>query len=719
MIADQKAIQDMQPSDLETLYTEAYEPDKRIFSEMRTNLQLISGEHYVKEGSRFWNRIRDDKQLTNEQRLKLTKNHIQRVTKIYRNQIESASPEVAIVAAIENDLSSQKAAELNYSYWQYVKECENVEEKRSLWIKNFIEIGEVCVKIFWQPDAGKVVGYEPEMEPSDPNDPESDLAMKLDEQGNPIASDNAVWGGKLSIDTFEAYMLRRDPSVRTMDESPYLILGKVVSNKAVQAMLGDDREKIKKLQDTPQNEWTIFDNNTNTYRAGQNQVLVKEIYWRPAPSIPKGYYYIYTSSFIISQGELPGGIFPIITSGFDEQTGNPRCHSVIRHIRPPQLEINRCASKMAEHQITLGDDKVLMPANAKLGQGSLLPGIRVTTFTGPPPTIMAGRSGEQYMGYLEAQISELYTLANLPEVVEDQPDSSDPYTNLMRSYRFKKKFEIYGAKFERFYKRVVETSLAIAKVSISDAELIQCVGKNETINIPEFKSTSDNHYRIKVQPRSDDIETQFGKQLVINHAMQYVGSQLDKSDIGQLMRNSPWLNDEKMFQKFTQPYDRVKNDILALDRGIPRSVRPFDDHDYIIGHLTMRMSQPDYEYLDPRIQQLYDAKLADHEQAKAIQMQQIQRAQSGFIPSGGYMVTCDLYTPTPTAGNPNSVSRIRVPSEALDWLIKKLQDQGNAMQSLLENPPGAVQQIAQMMPSNGAPPQPQPQPQAVGGQNAQ
>ncbi len=120
-----KEVSALAVSDLESLYLDGEECDKSIFAEMRTNLQLVAGNHYVREGSKFWNRIRTDKQLSSEQRIKLTKNHIQRVTKIYRNQIESFAPGVAITAANQDEFNDQKAAELNKSYWEYIKRCEN------------------------------------------------------------------------------------------------------------------------------------------------------------------------------------------------------------------------------------------------------------------------------------------------------------------------------------------------------------------------------------------------------------------------------------------------------------------------------------------------------------------------------------------------------------------------------------------------------------------
>jgi hypothetical protein len=698
----EKLPQEMTVDDLNRLYTEGEECDKRLFAEMRTNLQLVAGEHYVREGSKFWNRIRNDRQLTNEQRLKLTKNHIQRVTKIYRNEIESASPGVQIIAANESELSDQKAAELNDAYWQYLVECENLHDKRAIWAKNYVEIGEVCVKVFWDQQAGNKIGVEPAMV----EDAEGNMVEQRDEMGNVLASDKPVYGGTVKFETFEGYNVRRDKDARTMEESPYIILSKLVPNKRLRTHIKDE-VTLRKFDAAPLNEFTVYDNNTGMYKSSSGQSLVKEAYWRPSPLLPNGYYQIYTDTVVLSEGELPYGIFPVIHEGFDDQTGNPRSHSIIRHLRPAQVEINRAASKMAEHQITLGDDKVWVPATAKVNQGAMLPGIRVNTYTGmKPPEITAGRAGDQYLGYMESQVNELYKLAHLPEYVEDKPQSQDLYTNLFESYKHKKKFSVYGQKFERFLIRVAKTALEIAKKSISDHDFIQAVGKNEYINIPEFKNTKELQYQIRVKPQSDDIESQFGKQLTLNHMIQYIGPNLDKEDIGQMLRLSPFVNEDLMFKKFTQRYDRLVNDILALDRGEPRPIRKYDDHKYIIQGLAARMSEPDFEHLSPQVQELYNETIALHEQAEAQALLEMQRAQSGFIPSGGYLVACDFYVPDPK--NPQSSKRLRLPSEAISWLIDKLKTQGTNFEKLLNMPVGVGQDIGRMLSGMGAGEQAQP-----------
>lgn len=714
--------------DLEKLYLDAEQCDKRVFAEQRTNLQLVAGEHYVREGSRYWNRIRDNKQLTDEQRLKLTKNHIQRIIKIYCNAITSASPGVAVEPKDEKSLQHQKAAELHYAVVQDWKESLHLEEKIEEWVKNFFEIGEVATKVYWENDDGHIMGYEAmveedagigqsgaeddmlaeEIEEHDDDDGRGDdiepEPQEQEDDSEQIDEGKPVYSGKLCMETIYGYNLKRDPDVGSMHDSPYLIYSHMTALSSMRARL--DEEDFKKLQQSTSYEYTVFDNNTGSYRNTKNQVLIKEIFFRPNPKIPKGYFYIYNSHQKLAEGELPFGFFPIIYEACDQQTGNARGHSIIRHVRPNQVELNRCASKVAEHQITLGDDKVYIPSTSKMVQGSMLPGIRVNTYSGQAPMVTPGRTGDQYLPYMAATIDEMYKLAELDEINQQMDPQTDIYSLLYRNLRYKKKFSHYSDKFERFLVRVVELGLKITKSCIPDEALIPAIGKSEYINVPELKNADDLCHRVKVQARADDIESQMGKQLTLNHFLQYAGSNISRQDIGMAMRVSPFLNKEEMFKDFTLDYDNITNDILALDRGTWREPGRFDDHKYVCKKLSTRMKQADYEFLSPQIKQNYDKKLMMHETFIKQQAQELAAAEAGFIPSSGYLVAMDYYVTEP-GGDPNKTKRVRVPSESVAWLLDKLQKQGSQLSDLTTLSGGVQHDIAGMLPKGNVPPKPQ------------
>lgn len=676
-------------SDLEELYTESEACDKKIFSEMRTNLQLVAGEHYVREGSRYWNRIRDAKQLTDEQKIRLTKNHIQRVTKRYVNQIQSMVPGVAALPKDERDMHHQKQAEMHHSVIQHWK-TEGFDDKKDEWSKNFFEIGEVAVKVFWETNAGCIVGYKPKTEVDPETEEETPV---LDDFGSQVPGD-PVYGGQLMFETIPGFMLKRDPAVGAMRESPYLIYSKMIAKSVLRTKL--DKEQYTEVQKGSSFEYTVFDTNTGTYRNMKDQVLYKEIYFRPCPMAPEGFFYHFTSSSIIAQGKLPGGHFPIEFQACESQTGNPRGISPIRHIRPCQVEYNRASSKCAEHQIVLGDDKLILSSTSRLSQGATLPGIRSFSVTGAAPTLLPGRTGDQYFPYLTMQKEELYELADMDELNEDTTPQTDIYTQLYRSVSQKKKYTIYAKRFESFLTRVTMLGLKITKLSAHEEAIIPMIGKSEVVNMAEFKSANDLSYNVKVEPRSDDIESQFGKQIVMNHVMQFAGNSLEKEDIGKLLRVSPFLNNETAFEDFTADYDSAVNEILALDRGQLPPGRPSDNHEYKIKRLNARMDKPDFDLLPPNVKNNFAVKLKEHEDLAAQKLAAIKAAEAEYIPSGGYQVACDLYV-SPDPKNPQATKRVRVPSEALSWLIAQLNTQGSAIDELKTMPGNVLQDLSQRL----------------------
>lgn len=675
--------------DLNREADEAKSCDKDLRSEQRTNIQLVSGDHYNRYGSRYWNRLREAKQVSPEVRLRLTKNHIGKITKIYRNEIQRHSPGVVVTPKNEKELQDQKAAELHNSVWQDIKNRHEINRYIRTWIKDFIEIGEVCCKVFWDPDAGHQIGWD----------------VLKNEEGQPIPHpltggyqqdpNSPIMAGDLVFETIHGFDLGRDPGVKHMNESPYLIYQKMAPIRDLQAKYQNDSEKSKFIKESSADTFRVFEGNSSSYKEKKDMVLVREHYYRPCADYPGGYYYICTENGILEEGELPFKIFPIIYEGFDEVTTSPRHHSIIKQLRPYQIEINRMASKAAEIQVTLGSDRVYSYSGSKPSSGVSRPGVRHETISGigMEPKVIPGSVGEQYFQAIKDQIAEMYQIADVSEELEEIPAQVDPYALLFRSLKQKKKFVIYAEKFEGFLTKVCWTSLRLMKKYASQELFISAVGKNEQINIQEFKNSDDLGWQIVVEPQSDDIETKVGKQLALNTIIQYIGPQLQKDEAGKFIRLSPYLNKEKMLEDMTLDYDNAVNDILALDRGqYPQPVK-YENHEYQLGRLTARTKQADYRFKPPYIQSLYDQKISEHEQAIAEEARKLEAAKAGIIPATGAAVACDAYVPDPN--NPQSSKRLRVPMDALMWLERALKDQGNFMQGLSNLPNSAVGEIGE------------------------
>jgi len=673
--------------ELERIYSESESIDQALFAEQRSNILLYIGEHYNRRSSRYWSRIRDSRDLTTEQKIRITKNHIQKIQKTAINNLISHAPSVKPVPNNEKELQDQKAAEMNHAVWQYECERVNMREQVRLDAQDFANVGEVAMKIFWDTTKGRFLGYKPAVDPA--------TGMQLvDEMGQPAMTDEPMFSGALVYERIYGFNLLRAKSAQTMEESPYLIVRKLVAKDELLRMTGDDPEKKQIIDGATGETFLIFEGTNQGYKQDEGQVLVKEYYFRPCFEYPMGYYYITTSAGVLFEGELPFGKFPIIYEGYDGAQTSPRHYSAIKQLRPYQIEINRASSKLAETQITLGDDKLLTQAGSKLTSGSTLPGIRQLQFTGAKPEVLPGRTGEQYLSYLNSQIEEMYAVGNVAEDTELNKQA-DPFAMLFFSLRDKKKFSLYAEKFERFQISKCRLALELLREYADENMLVPMVGRHEMVNIAEFKSVEPLSFQIKVKPQVDDIETMFGKQLVMNHAMQYVGGQLEREDIGRMMRAMPFGNFEEAFADLTLDYDSATNMILALDRGQMPVISPKDNHGYLIKRLVARMRQSDFMQLDPQVQRLYAQVYQGLLSIEAEIQKEIQAAQAGFIPSGGARVKVDYYVPKP--GKEGAVERATLPAEAVDWLIKRLSQQGSSQEQLQTQQAGVLADLGQLM----------------------
>lgn len=698
--------------DFHRMYSEGDSVDQETFAEMRSNLLLYAGDHYSKRTSNYYKRVRDSKELSQEQKLRLTKNHIQYICDTYANSIVSTDPGVGFTPKDEKSPHDQKVADMHHAVWQDAHERYNLDDKIDDWVDSFVQIGECAVKIYFDPTKGKVKAYN----------------QKTDEQGNPVFVgyqgettqpmdpmfgqqfhpapnfEDPIFHGEFCFEEIYGFNLLRPSETKDLRESPWLGIRKMAYTAELKNRFKDAAATI---QSTSDQTFQVFDATKGGYTKTNNQTLVTEYYFRPCWEYPNGYFYITTKDVILAQGELPGGIFPIVVQPMKKFATTPRGRSPIKTMRPYQAEINRGSSKLAEHQITLGDDKLILTNGSKPTSGISIPGIRTVNVTGQAPTVLQGRDGSQYLNTISANITELYTVMAVREVIEDMPAQLDPYVMLFRAASQKKKFQRYIRRFEKFLCEVVKVYLGLAKVHLTDDYLVMAVGSNDQVNIPEFRKLPDTCYEIKIEAVSDDVESKIGKQITINHALQYIGAKLQPEDIGRIMRQMPYANFDEAFGPMTQDYDNSLNDILALDRGEQPPINQYDNHVFCIKSLVSRMRKPDFKYLPPQVQQSYSMKVQLHQQFQSQNMLAIQRAEQGLIPTSGYLAKCDLYVPN--ADDPNKKERVTLPADAIAWLIKQLEAQQSGMAPLESLPSGAQAQMANnfagasgMPPSNRA-----------------
>jgi len=674
-------------NDLQVWYREGEECDKHIFAEQKSNILLVSSNHYASgKYRRDWlRRVVDKHDLTSQQKLRLTKNHIQRIQKLYRNNLLSYVPDVLCEPANPNELRDSKAAQLYNSVWKWIHKNHKIRKKQKGWAKRFLDLGEVFVKIFWDPNLGQT--YET---------PAMDEMGRpvVDEMGNPMMEVRKT--GDLVIEEAYGFNVLRKKGIESMEDSPFICIRKLRPKKEMLAMVGGPRdERAKYISSSSEQTYRVFDATSGDYADTKDQVLVQEWYFRPCAEYPNGWYVFCTPYGKLFEGELPEGIFPVVYAGLEDIETSPRHISNIRHLRPYQVEINRMASKIAEHQVTLGDDKIIIQGGAKITSGNVIPGVRSINVSGPPPTILEGKSGNQFLDNLQNEIREMYLISNIKEDSQQKPPKMDTYAMLFADMKEKKRFNIYTEKFEDFMIEVAEVALKLMKLYAPNEMVIKGIGTAEAVNIAEFKRQEELGFMINIDRSSSDITSTFGRLLQINHIMQYSGQKLQREDMGLMIRNMPFVNKEEIYSDLVMDFDNSVNVILALDRGEKPSVDPSDNHVYMIKRLRSRMQKADFKTLDPAIQQEYIRQIVKHENYEAENLKRLKQLENEFIPSGGPKVRCDYYVEHPT--DPNKSVTAKIPSEALNWLIKQLEAQGSPLNEVKQLNPVDTGSIGQMV----------------------
>ena len=684
------AIQEDRLSKLKKLYDEALACDKAIFSEQRTNILLKNGEHYRQRNKTGVGTAREAAKVTGETKIRLVKNHIHKVVNIYSNSILESNPSVKAMPFNESELHDVKTAELNNSILEWVKQTNDWDDLEDEFVDDFIVQGEVFGKVYFDYAKGE------------------DLAF--DE-----ATGENVKAGEFVIERIMPYDMKRDADARSFREARYFIETKLMNvtdliDLAAGLTSGEENEsddivkKIQNIYNSP--KLTVFDSSTGKYKETRGKVEVRLYYFRPTPKSPQGIFSVATDKIFVGQSPLPLGLFPIIYSGFDRLTNSPRHTSIIRVVKPFQVEYNRTNSKMAEHQITLGDDRVYIQKGTRLTGGKVKAGVRSFQVSGAPPVIQSGRSGAQYLDYAKDTKADLYDAANIDYAMLNKQPAGDPYQMLFAAMKDKKKFVKYVNKFGTFEVKLFKLILKMAKEYLDEGHMIKIAGKKEMVNIPEFKSMSDSGYEIKLQSSSGDVETQFGKVLSLSHVLQYAGSSLAPEQIGQVIRSMPYGNEDMALDTITLKSRNAENLILALDRGEYLPTMKYDDHEFLLSALYNRVKSSDFLSLDQGIQANYDRKITEQEEFLAKQKQEIAQSNMGMIPSGGFLTTVNTSWFNPER---KRVERIKIPSAAIDWLMNKLQAQGAFSKEMEGLDPQAQAEIAQM---GGAPQAQEGMPQA-------
>lgn len=694
---------DKKIAELQELYRDSKSQDRALTAEMRTNVMLVSGEHYSKR-SKDGTVERSRETRNEESKLRITFSYLHLIYKTYVSSIIAQAPGVAFRPTNPLELQDQKDAELNQSVWNFEKNRSKLKRLIREVAEDFVGVAECAVLIRYDNDKGPIKGYEALVD-------ESGMEV-LDEMGVPVEDKNKpVRRGGFCFDRWFAFNIFRDPHATSIRDCKWIGHEKLVSTKELKRQYKGNEEKLKFITDSS-GDFIVFDSKMGGYRKEKGNTLVLEYYYKPCLEYPNGYYYITTQEGILEEGELPKGIFPVIWAGFDEFPSRVRASSILKVARPFQAEINRAASQQAMHQITVGDDKILYQAGTKLTQGSLLPGIRGLEYQGVPPTIIEGRTGEQFASYISTKIQEMLMAVGLEGLLDEKTTNLDPYTLLYKSMNTSQKFSTYSEKFGEFLVDLGETYIELAKFYLEDDEVINMVGRSEAVNIKEFRDTNPLCFSCTVEEQADTADSKLGKQLSYTNILQYVGQQLSRDDIGKMVADMPFGIPEETFSDLMINSKNVKNDFLAIERGEKPMTSDKDDSNYVLSQLALRMKQRDFGLLPENVKQIYFDFETYHLQKVQAEAEAAAAAKNEFIPVGGAMIACDMYTPS---DDPEKApKRVRVPYQALEFLLKTLEQQGMPLDKMEQMNQAQLAQMQQMS-GQGQMPQGQPMPQQVAG----
>jgi hypothetical protein len=701
---------------LNQLYREAETCDQDIFAEIRSNINIMSGTHWKKISQGIDRNMRGLK-VEKSKRLRLVKNHTSKAITDVKDILASLSPGVMPYPVRDKEPSDQKVAEQAKKVWGFVDKKNSFAEMKEKFRNCFVTTGEVCAKVYWNPIKGGLRGFKQKVD-------EFGQPLFLDENGQETTAPIGVMGqqhemapdqtqpefkGLVTVEKFEPYNLLRPKNATDLRQAKWLCYRKMVDLDEARALIKNSQlkqeekqQRLEMIKSSGETTYKIFDGTSGSFQDSDGQILLKEFFFRQSPQFPRGYYFIACEHGILFEGELPFGEFgeiayPIKWNYYEGLESCARGVSLIRRIKPAQLEVNRCASAIAETQVTVGWDKLVLTKNAKFSRGIDQPGLRVFHTTDGEPIVIPGRSGDQFIGYLEHNISEIYRLANLPENANPAAQAVDPRTELFKTQRQKARFTEAAERLSRFFAEICESAIFLAQQYMDEADLAEILGPQDAADLVEFKQSKNLPIQIKIMEVSDDIESMTARALELETVIQYVGKNLDQDMTKVLISQFPMLNKSRALSTFLIDRENVESDILALDRGEWREANRYDEHEVYVKMLTHRMKQNDFQMLNPQIQQMYQERLKQHEEAIAQLAKEQQEAEAGFIPSGGALAKADLYV-NPDPNNPLKTQRAVFPTEALQWLKKRLDAQGTTqdMMQTIGNA-GAIGDISQMV----------------------
>ena len=658
----------------------------RINCEKRTNLNLYLGHHFLKTSDSL-NRRLEKRGVDKTTRVRVTKNHMFRICEYIKNAIISAGADHDVFPENEDEMQDQKSAELHRAILSKWKHQNNYKDICRSFVSDFVIDGEVARKITWNPNKGEVVSKE---------------IVFNEETGE--QSEKVTKEGDATVERIFAWDLIVPENVKDISTAPWLGYQKMMPTATLKESVPEELKA--KITDSSDKTFEIFDPTMGGYHHRKGMTLVREKYTKPCGQYPTGFVQIFNEDIVIHQGPIPEGHpFPIKIKGYTEVPTSPRSVSIIRQLRPLQVNINFAASQEILTQMTVGHDKLIMLGGASLQHVGSQHGIeKFKTNSMSSPTILPGRSGGQFVESMVRNTTEMYSLANVPEMDSEKgPKNSDAIGALFASVKDKRRFTLQTEKFTEFMQEIIEDVLQLKKLYMNEQEIVKVVGRTEQVNISEYKNAEKIGYQIRVN-EVDENETQLmGKHIELTNMLQYGGNDLGPETTALIGRNMPFLNKTQIFDDVLVNYDAFVNIILALDRGQQIEVQPHDDTDYLLKKVTTRMRKADFRFMNQEIQASYQQFIQQLHQVKAQQIRELQQQQANLIPTSGARVPLPIYRETIGSNGQPKSERVMVPQDGLSWFIDLLEQQGTVIDPMQLQEQSTQANIATILNMQGQP----------------
>ena len=543
---------------------------------------------------------------------------------------------------------------------------------------DFLDFGEMWAVVKWDWMAGDFIDYY----------------EYLDEETQEVES-IPVYEGDFTIDRYYGFDVLTAKGSKSYESNQMVCVRKLIPIESLKKryQLIEDQEKLKAIEEID-STYEVFDPHEGKKVKIENHTTLREFYHRPCPEYPLGKFWFALENVILEEGDLPFGKWPVVYKGYKRIPKSARHKSWISDVKGQQVEINRIASKVAEHQIVLGDDKVFLHAGTRLSKRSTKLGMPEYEYIGREPKIIPGRTGQQYLESINQNISEMYTIAGEPE--GNNKGSTDLVARLYENMRQKTDKVLYVGKFEDFFVDLYTLLIDLSKFYYEENRLASIVGTQEAVNIPEFLNSVKTRYQVKLEPQGEDVDTVMGQFIASQNILQYAGQNLSKLQLGLVIQNMPMANQENLINSLTYTNRLSQNIMLAMERGEYPAISKYEPFEELLPILTLRTTEADFKRLDPYVQQLYFLRIQQYESMLAEQVDSLSRANAGAIPSDGPLLAVDGYS-VADPENPNKTRRVKLPRATIDWVVRTLEEQGIAQQRLQELPQAMQLDIQQLI----------------------